>query len=46
MTLAELISIRNFLTKLVVRGPEEDQLILLVHKLNGLIEDLTSRSAA
>lgn len=46
MTLAELITIRNFLTKLVVRGPEEDQLVALVHKIDSLIEALTKRSAA
>lgn len=46
MTLAELITIRNFLTKLVVRGPEEDQLVALVHKIDALISGLTSRTAA
>lgn len=46
MTLAELINIRNFLTKLVVRGPEEDQLVALVHKIDGLIAGLTNRTAA
>jgi hypothetical protein len=37
MTLADLILIRNFLTKLVVRGPEEDQLVALVAKIDALL---------
>jgi hypothetical protein len=37
MTLAELITIRNFLMKVVVRGPEEEQLIRIVERINQLL---------
>jgi hypothetical protein len=37
MTLADLISIRNFLVKVVVRGPEEEQLVNLVARIDQLL---------
>jgi hypothetical protein len=37
MTLAELITIRNFLMKVVVRGPEEEQLIRIVERIESLL---------
>ena len=37
MTLAELIAIRNFLVKVVVRGPDEEQLIRLVARIDQLL---------
>jgi hypothetical protein len=37
MTLAELITIRNFLMKVVVRGPEEEELIRIVERINHLL---------
>jgi hypothetical protein len=37
MTLADLILARNFLTKLVVRGVEEDQLVALVAKIDAVL---------
>lgn len=37
MTLSELIAIRNFLVKVVVRGPEEEQLLNLVARIDQLL---------
>jgi hypothetical protein len=37
MTLADLIAIRNFLVKVVVRGPEEEQLVNLVTRIEQLL---------
>jgi hypothetical protein len=37
MTLADLIAIRNFLVKVVVRGPEEEQLVNLVARIDQLL---------
>jgi hypothetical protein len=37
MTLADLIAIRNFLVKVVVRGPEEEQLVNLVARIEQLL---------
>jgi len=37
MTLTELITIRNFLMKVVVRGPEEEELIRIVERINQLL---------
>jgi hypothetical protein len=46
MTLADLILARNFLTKVVVRGPEEDQLVALVAKIDALLLASTKPQAA
>ena len=37
MTLTQLISIRHFLTRVVVRGIEEHELIELINSLDSLI---------
>jgi hypothetical protein len=37
MTLTELITIRNFLMKVVVRGPEEEELIRIVERIDHLL---------
>lgn len=37
MTLADLHLIRYFLTKVVVRGPEEEELVALVDRIDALL---------
>ena len=46
MTLTDLHLIRNFLTKVVVRGPEEDQLISLVARIDSVLEKHQDTRAA
>lgn len=46
MTLTELLLIRNFLSKVVVRGVEEDQLLHLVARIDALLEQPRQVSAA
>jgi len=37
MTLTQLLSIRHFLIKVVVRGPEEQELVNLINTIDSLI---------
>lgn len=37
MTLSQLLSIRHFLIRVVVRGPEEQELIELINNIDSLI---------
>jgi len=37
MTLTQLLSIRHFLVKVVVRGPEEHELVNLINTIDSLI---------
>jgi hypothetical protein len=46
MTLTDLLLIRNFLSKVVVRGIEEEQLLNLVGKIDALLEQPRQVSAA
>jgi hypothetical protein len=46
MTLTDLLLIRNFLSKVVVRGPEEDQLLSLVARIDDLLTQPRQVSAA
>lgn len=38
MTLAQLYSLRKFLIRVVARGPEEEELVQLIHTLDRLIQ--------
>jgi len=46
MTLTDLLLIRNFLSKVVVRGTEEDQLLSLVARIDALLTQPRQVSAA
>ena len=46
MTLTDLLLIRNFLSKVVVRGIEEDQLLHLVARIDALLEQHNTATAA
>ncbi len=46
MTLTDLLLIRNFLSKVVVRGIEEEQLLNLVGKIDALLEQHNAATAA
>jgi len=46
MTLTDLLLIRNFLSKVVVRGTEEDQLLSLVARIDALLDQPRQVSAA
>lgn len=46
MTLTDLFLIRNFLSKVVVRGVEEDQLLALIDRIDGVLEVSVKQSAA
>jgi hypothetical protein len=46
MTLTDLLLIRNFLSKVVVRGAEEDQLLNLVARIDALLQQPRQVSAA
>jgi len=46
MTLTDLLLIRNFLSKVVVRGTEEDQLLGLVARIDALLTQPRQVSAA
>ena len=46
MTLTDLLLIRNFLSKVVVRGTEEDQLLNLVARIDDLLQQPRQVSAA
>lgn len=46
MTLTDLFLIRNFLSKVVVRGVEEDQLLALIDRIDGVLEASVKQSAA
>jgi hypothetical protein len=46
MTLTDLLLIRNFLSKVVVRGIEEEQLLNLVGKIDALLEQRNTATAA
>lgn len=46
MTLHELVAIRYYLSKVVVRGQEEEQLVTLMSRLNEAISQKQRSNAA
>jgi hypothetical protein len=46
MTLRQLLTIRHFLTKVVVRGEEEHALIEAIETINRTIEAIQTKSRA